>query len=254
MKDNFSSQSVNYERYRPDYPVELYKYIFSHVKSFDHAWDCATGNGQVAKYLTRNFKQVEASDISHKQLDHAYNHIKINYHVCPAESTPFRNDQFDLVTVAQALHWFDFKKFFPEVKRVLKPSGILAVWTYGLLKINEEIGPIVSDFYKNTVGPYWDDERKHVENQYLDIEFPFNYALKKAFFMYKNWSLDDFTGYLNTWSSVKKYKKDQGHDPVTPLKSKISELWPGDDCKVTFPIYLHLLGDEPVEALSKDCD
>ena len=244
MKDNFSAQSVNYEKYRPDYPAGLYEYIFSYVKDFGHAWDCATGNGQAAKRLSRTFGRVEASDISQKQLDNAWQAANIHYHVCPAESTPFNDDQFDLITVAQALHWFDFDRFFTEVKRVLRPSGVLAVWTYGLLSINPEIDTVLTDFHTKITGPYWDDERKHVDNQYREINFPFSDVLNKTFFMPKNWSLETLAGYLQTWSSVEKYKKVNGRDPVTAVKHRLEALWPGGECQVTFPVYLYLLGND----------
>jgi hypothetical protein len=45
-KDLFSENAADYSAYRPDYPDQLFEFIFSHVKDFDTAWDCGTGNGQ----------------------------------------------------------------------------------------------------------------------------------------------------------------------------------------------------------------
>ena len=241
MKDNFSSQSASYGKYRPDYPPELYDCIFRHVNNFDHAWDCATGNGQAAKQLATVFNRVEATDISFRQLENAHQASNIHYQTCPAESTTFNDNQFDLVTVAQALHWFDFDRCFKEVKRVLKPSGVLAVWTYGLLTISPEIDALITDFYRNTIGPYWDGERKHVDNQYQEIDFPFQHVLKNSLFIYKNWSLSTLAGYIQTWSSVEKYRKISGKNPVTNLQSRLSQVWTESKSRITFPITLYIL-------------
>lgn len=243
MKDNFSSQSASYEKYRPDYPPGLYDRIFGHVKNFDHAWDCATGNGQAAKQLATAFKRVEATDISLRQLENAHQAPNIHYHNCPAESTIFNDNQFDLVTVAQALHWFDFDRFFKEVKRVLKPSGVLAVWTYDLLTISPEIDALIADFYRNIVGPYWDEERRYVDNQYQEIDFPFQRVLKNSLYIYKHWSLTTLTGYIQTWSSVEKYKKINRKNPVADLQSRLSQVWTESKRRITFPITLYILTD-----------
>ena len=71
MKDFFSSQSKVYAAFRPTYPKELYQFIFRHLTEKKVAWDCATGNGQVAQYLASYFNEVYATDISQQQLDHA---------------------------------------------------------------------------------------------------------------------------------------------------------------------------------------
>ena len=118
MKDNFSRQSDIYAKYRPAYPQQLYDFIFQHVAGKQAAWDCATGNGQAAKELAKVFDKVYATDISQKQIENAVQQPNIFYSVQPAEQTNFPNNSFDLITVAQALHWFRFDDFYAEVKRV----------------------------------------------------------------------------------------------------------------------------------------
>src|SRR5688572_5337465 len=135
MKDYFSSQSKAYASFRPTYPKALYDFIFRHVSTKGTAWDCATGNGQVASYLSGYFDEVYATDISQQQLDQADKKKNVFYSITPAERTAFENDQFDLITVAQALHWFDRDKFYAEAVRVAKPNAILAVWGYAMLHI-----------------------------------------------------------------------------------------------------------------------
>ncbi|MDN5214596.1 class I SAM-dependent methyltransferase [Fulvivirgaceae bacterium BMA12] len=235
MKNLFSANSENYERFRPDYPDALYKYIFQYVRSFDQAWDCATGNGQAAKYLSTVFKQVEASDISDGQLDNAYQNFNIHYRQSPAESTPFKDNRFDLITVAQAFHWFNFEQFFREAKRVLKPGGVLAVWTYDLLKIEDRIDQAIGDFYHNVVGPYWESERKHVDRRYGDVKFPFRHVQTETFSIKKEWSLQQLIGYVQTWSSVAKYQKDHRENPVNALHDQLKQLWTHGVYEIIFP-------------------
>jgi len=66
------------------------------------------------------------------------------YAVSAAEKTLFGDNSFDLISVAQAIHWFDFKAFYSEVKRTLKHGGLLAVIAYGLLKINLDADKIIN--------------------------------------------------------------------------------------------------------------
>src|SRR5512135_1288098 len=116
MKDLFSSQAELYARFRPTYPPELYSFILKFVRRRDHALDCATGSGQVARTLAEYFQTVYAIDISQSQLRHAAPADNIVYSVSRAESTPFQADAFDLITVAQAFHWFDAPAFWKEVQ------------------------------------------------------------------------------------------------------------------------------------------
>jgi ubiquinone/menaquinone biosynthesis C-methylase UbiE len=163
MKDLFSQQAAEYAKYRPTYPHALYKCIFSHVHHFDCAWDCGTGNGQAAVALAKKFKQVIATDVSETQILHAQSRTNIIYQVCPAEKTPFSSHSFDLVTVAQALHWFDFDLFYPELKRVLKPHGLFAAWSYGLARVDPQVDRVIDFFYDQLLAPYWDPRRRLID-------------------------------------------------------------------------------------------
>ncbi|MBV9987935.1 MAG: class I SAM-dependent methyltransferase, partial [Chitinophagaceae bacterium] len=173
MKDNFSSQSQNYAQFRPHYPAELFSYLLGLVKERESAWDCGTGNGQVAGVLADHFGLVQATDISQQQLDQAISKPNIHYSVQSAEKTGFADAAFDLITVAQAIHWFRFHEFYSEVKRTLKPGGLLAVIGYGLLRTDAALQQLLDDFYRNTVGVYWDAERRYIDEAYTTIPFPF---------------------------------------------------------------------------------
>src|SRR5436190_20945613 len=118
MKDRFSGQAGSYAMFRPTYPAELYEFILRRVKGRQQVWDCATGNGQVARDLAPHFKEVHATDSSVNQIKNAVAQPNIFYSVAPAESTSFPDSSFDLITVGQALHWFNISKFYEEVNRV----------------------------------------------------------------------------------------------------------------------------------------
>src|ERR1051325_10295174 len=119
FKDNFSKQSDIYAIYRPHYPTGLYSYLASLTKSHKLAWDCGTGNGQAAIGLTDFYDRIIATDASEQQIKNAVVHQKISYHVSTAENNVIETNSIDLLTVANALHWFDFDVFYREVKRVL---------------------------------------------------------------------------------------------------------------------------------------
>jgi SAM-dependent methyltransferase len=238
MKDRFSNHSKQYAVFRPTYPQALYDFILSHVNEKNLAWDCGCGNGQVARDLSNRFKKVEATDVSAKQIENAVPKENILYSVARAEQTLFKDSTFDLITVGQALHWFDIPKFFAEVKRVGKPNGIIAVWGYGLLKINAVIDKSINHFYKEVVGPYWDKERKLVDEQYTKIEFPFKEILSPSFDFSFHWTLDQLHGYLSTWSSVQKFIATHDTNPVDDLIKAIEPHWPSEELKVTFPLFL----------------
>ena len=174
FKDHFSAHASAYARYRPRYPEALFAYLASLCPAHDLAWDCATGNGQAARSLTEHFARVVATDASADQLAHAAPHEQITYHVAPAAQSPLASHSADLVTVAQALHWLDLDAFYAEVRRVLKPGGVLAVWTYGLLRINPAVDAVIQRLYTDIVGAYWPPERRHVEDGYRALAFPFD--------------------------------------------------------------------------------
>jgi hypothetical protein len=240
-KDYFSDQSKIYATFRPSYPEDLYQFIFKHLKNKSVAWDCATGNGQVAKYLSAHFEKVYATDISQQQIDNAFLGKNIFYSVSKAEQTSFADHQFDLITVAQALHWIDTHAFYKEVIRTARPEALIAIWGYALLSISQAIDPLFLNFYHNTVGPYWDAARKLVEEEYRSIDFPFTQISSPRFELKVEWTLAQFAGYLTSWSATQKYVKTRGQDPVPMFIETVKAHWNEAEVKmVTFPLFLRL--------------
>jgi SAM-dependent methyltransferase len=205
------------------------------------AWDCATGTGQIAGKLASLFDDVYATDISGNQISHAVKKSNIIYKKERAENSSFKNEQFDLVTVAQAIHWFDFSAFYDEVKRTLKPKGVIAVIGYSLPQVDEITDLIVNKFYHNVVGQYWDEERRYVDELYRTIPFPFDEINTPGFVSQYKWDLDHFVGYLNTWSAVQHYKDKKNRDPVELIFDELKKSWKHTKLKqVTFPVLLRV--------------
>jgi Methyltransferase domain len=238
-KDRFSNHAQQYATFRPTYPKALYDFIFSHVNFFGSAWDCGTGNGQVACDLSMQFKIVEATDISEMQLANAFKAKNIFYSTA-GEKTTFPDHQFDLITAAQAIHWFDIPEFYKEVQRVGKNDAIIAVWGYSLLSISPEIDKYLHDFYFNTIGPYWDNERRLIDDRYKTISFPFTEIATPEFKLSFEWTREEFQGYLSTWSSVRKYIQANQINPVDDFMKEILPLWKSGRQSITFPLFLRL--------------
>lgn len=239
MKDYFSSHASEYVRFRPRYSSELFQFLKQLPNEKQRAWDCGTGNGQVAGELAEFFSEVRATDISKEQLKEAVQKSNISYSLQPAEKTEFPDDFFDLVTVAQAIHWFDFNKFYSEVKRVLKPEGFLAIIGYGLFRSNVETNKVIDHFYREIVGPYWYPERKYLDEKYEIIPFPFKEVKTPEFRVKEPWSLERLLGYLITWSSVRNYESQKGENPVALIEQALQQSF-GDRGEVEIPIFFRL--------------
>lgn len=239
FKDHFSTHSAEYARYRPNYPPALFDWLAQLVPERALAWDVGTGSGQAALGLARHFARVVASDAAEAQLRNAVAHPRVVYKVMPAERGDLDDASADLVTVAQALHWFDFDRFYAEVRRVLKPRGAIAAWTYGVNRIAPEIDAIVQRYYVEIVGPYWPPEREYVDKAYRTIPFPFEEIEAPRFEMQQPWTLDDLLGYLGTWSASKRYAEARGEDPIALIREPLARAWgTSTERTVEWPLYL----------------
>lgn len=240
-KDLFSGHAAGYAKYRPHYPRELIDYIVSFTSEQTRAWDAATGNGQAAIVLADHFKEIYATDISSEQLEHAEEKPNIHYSIGPAEETSFPSHHFDLVTMAQAYHWINASAFRKEVLRVARPGGVVAIWGYHLISSeSQELNSLIRKFYSKT-GPYWEKERKHVDESYNHIEFDFPPLPSSEFFIDVDWSLEQFAGYLQSWSAIRKMISLTSTDPVNELLPALKKFWQGNETlPFRFPIFLKM--------------
>ncbi|TAH18577.1 MAG: class I SAM-dependent methyltransferase [Cytophagales bacterium] len=241
MKDNFSTQSDNYAKYRPTYPPDFFAYLSAIVPEKQLAWDCGTGNGQVAYELAKLFTQVYATDISQSQIDNALQADNIHFSVEPAEKTNFGDQLFNLIVVAQAIHWFDFEQFYKEVRRTAKKDALFCVVGYGRLHVSEQIDCLITDFYENIIGKYWDKERIYIDENYRTIPFPFDEIPTPNFVNTQHWTLEHLIGYLSTWSAVKHFVKQNGYNPIDKLQAEIQKIWDKETTKqINFPLLLRI--------------
>ena len=226
FQDHFSRRAAGYAAYRPDYPPALFAYLASVAPARRMAWDCATGSGQAALGTAEHFARVIATDASAAQVEHARPHPRVEYRVARADASGLDDASVDLVTVAQALHWFDVDAFHAEARRVLVSDGVLAEWTYGGMVLDD---PAAQDamyrFSAETVGPHWPPERRHVDAGYRTLPFPFRELRPPTFTLEQRWTLAELAGYARTWSATARYVDAHGHDPVDALEKELRRTW-----------------------------
>jgi SAM-dependent methyltransferase len=242
FKDHFSGHAGAYAKYRPEYPDELFAFLAALAPARELAWDAGTGSGQAAIGLAAHFARVHATDASAEQIARAEPHARVTYAAEPAERVSLEDGSVDLVAVAQALHWFDIDRFYAEVRRVLKPRGVLAAWCYGLCRLSPELDPVIETFYNGTVGPYWPPERCFIDERYATLPFPFEEQPAPAMAMTASWNLDEYLGYLATWSAVQRYRKACGDDPLPALHARLRPAWgdPGAQREISWPLYFRI--------------
>jgi SAM-dependent methyltransferase len=239
MSDHFSRVAVAYASFRPHYPDELFTLLADLSPGRRRVWDCATGSGQAAVALARAFDRVVATDASAAQVRQAAAHPRVTYHVARAEAPGLAGASVELITVAQALHWFDLNRFYAEAKRVLVAGGLLAVWTYANLQVDG--GPIdraLGEFYSDVIGPYWPEERRLVETGYRTLPFPFDEVSIASPPMGASWTRSRLLGYVRTWSAVQRYVEATGENPIPALEQRIAAHWedPESPRRIEWPL------------------
>lgn len=231
--DHFSGHAAGYAQARPTYPDDLFDWLATQCAQRDLAWDAGCGNGQAALALAARFAHVVATDPSAEQIAQAPAHARIGYRVEPAEAPTLDDASVDLVTVAQAMHWFDLDRFHAAVRRVLRPDGVIAVWTYGLSNVDREVDAVFRRLYDDVLGAYWPAERRHVENGYAELAFPYAAIAAPSFAMACRWTLAQYLAYLRTWSATQRYVRAMGEDPVQGLAADFADAW-GDPAQARY--------------------
>ena len=237
FKDHFSGHAAAYAAARPRYPDELFAYLAQQCARHERAWDCATGNGQAALQLARYFARVVATDASAQQIAAAAPHERIEYRVAAADDSGLPGESLDLITVAQALHWFDLEQFFAEVQRVLRPGGVLAVWCYGTCQVTPAVDRLILDCYE-ALDPWWLPERRIVESGYSDIRLPLEQIDVPVFMMQLQWTATALLAYIETWSAVQRCRAETGREPVRAIAADLRAAWGQGTRTVSWPLYI----------------
>jgi SAM-dependent methyltransferase len=242
FKDHFSTHSAGYAAYRPTYPGTLVEYLAGLCAHPGVALDVGCGTGQLSVLLAERFEHVIATDASAQQIEKAAAHAKVEYRAAPAENSGLPEHSVDLITVAQAAHWFDLQAFYAEARRIGKPGAVLALITYGVIQADPEIDPVIQHFYKDVVGPYWPPERRHVEEGYRSLPFPFDELAAPALAIEVQWKAGDLIGYANTWSAVRGAEKALGREPVERFQRDLITAWedPERPRTIRFPLSLRV--------------
>lgn len=238
FKDHFSGHASIYREARPSYPDALFDWLAQLAPARELAWDCGCGSGQASVSLAGRFARVYASDPSASQIANAKPRENIQYHAEPSDHCSLPDASTDLVTIAQALHWFDFDAFYAEVRRVLKPGSVIAAWSYADCHVTPAIEALKNRVYVDLVGPYWSPERKLVEAGYRTIPFPFVDIPAPRFEMSAQWKIDQFLAYLRSWSATQRYLKDKGEDPVALVEAELRAAWGEQVREVRWDFYV----------------
>jgi SAM-dependent methyltransferase len=243
FKDHFSARSAQYALYRPSYSPALAGWLAELAPSRALAVDCGCGAGQLSTVLAEAFERVVALDASAQQIAHAAPHPRVEYRVARGEATGVAAASADLVTVAQAAHWFDLEPFYAEVRRILRPRGVIALVTYGVVEADGAVGEIMRRFYYEDIGGFWPPERRHVETGYRLLPFPFEEeGAAPALAMTAQWRLEDLLGYVDTWSAVRAAEKALGAAPCQRLAADLRAVWgaPEERREIRWPLSLRV--------------
>jgi SAM-dependent methyltransferase len=219
----------------------MFEYLGTITPARELAWDCATGNGQAAVELANVFDRVIATDASISQITNAQPHMRVEYRVAPAEQSDLQSNSFDLVLVAQALHWLNHDQFYPEVRRVLTEDGVFAASAYNHLRIERPIEEIIKRYYYEIVGPYWPPERVLIE-QFSKIPFPFHELETPKFEVVAEWTLEHLMGYLSSWSSTQRFVAATNQNPLDQIANDLEKAW-GDlelTKRIVWPLILRV--------------
>ncbi len=231
--DHFGRQAADYARFRPAYPAALFDHLAQLAPRRALAWDCACGNGQATVPLAARFDHVIGTDASAGQLAQAPRLPNVEWRLAPAEASGLDAASVDLVTVAQALHWLPLAAFHAEVARVLRPGGVFAVVFYGKLLVDAPaVDDLVQQYYEDIVGPYWPPERRHLEEAYRGLPFPYPALAAPTIAMAVDWSATDLLGYLRSWSATAAFITARGYDPVNALAPVLARAWPAAESTI----------------------
>ncbi|KAM3142923.1 hypothetical protein pb186bvf_004986 [Paramecium bursaria] len=255
----------------PTYPDEAIEKI-PFAKNENYI-DIAAGTGQVFFKLQQKFTgERVATDLSKKQYEvlaqkiDKLNDPNLKHILCDAyDLDKHLNKKYDLITIGQALHWFDIDKLFPYLnEKLLSDDGTIAILSYYALETyldTEELGVDVNlrnslSYYENqyyaTVEGYFECDRNNLKSGYQQYDFKkyFNTVEVHKFEIETKQSLDSILKYFRTFSAYNTYieKHPEKEDPVNVYERTILEEYKKLNLKPISPpmlltnrFFLHIL-------------
>jgi len=238
--DAFSDLAKQYAAARPRYPDSLFQTLAALAPATTAAWDCATGNGQAALGLAAHFQSVYATDASEQQVAQAARHPRIEYRVAPAENSTLRGGSVDMVSVATALHWFDLGRFYEEVRRVVRPRGLIAVYGYNWFYLTPELDELSNRWLIEPIENYWSPKIRLLGAGYRTIDFPFEELTAPPLAVHQSWNLDELFSYYLTWSATHRKVVQEGDGFITAARAAFDAAWgtPTERRHVVMPLAL----------------
>ncbi|ALG86744.1 class I SAM-dependent methyltransferase [Gordonia phthalatica] len=230
-----------YAAHRPTYPAEIVDVLRAAAPDGEAAVDIGCGTGQLTVLLAQEFEQVIGLDPSEDQIANATAAAKVAYRVSSAEALDVPDASASLITVAQAAHWFDLAAFYREVRRIAVPGAALALITYGVVELDDDLSERFDVFYRDEIGPYWPAERRHVDNRYADLDFPFEPIDAPAVTIERSWTLQQFAGYLGTWSAARRAREAGQGRILEQIADDLAPMWGDGRRTVRWPVTI-LLG------------
>ncbi|QAU35671.1 class I SAM-dependent methyltransferase [Janthinobacterium sp. 17J80-10] len=231
-----------YARFRPEYPPGVAAFLASEAPDKQIAVDVGCGNGQLTQLLAPYFARVIGLDPSADQIANVTPNERINYQCAPAEQLPLADKSVSLITAAQAAHWFNLPAFYQEVRRIGISGAILALISYGVLKLEPGLNDCFQKFYYDEIGPYWPLERKLVDTGYTTINFPFEELTAPSLEIHLEWNLFQFLGYLLTWSAVQNAKEAGKEEILMKFANNMAKAWGNADLNraISWPINMRI--------------
>lgn len=241
-KNWFDQGGQAYARFRPEYPPELAAFLASVAPDTRLAVDVGCGNGQLTRQLADHFSAVVGLDPSADQIANAIAHERVSYQCAPAEHLPLADGSSSLITAAQAAHWFDLPAFYKEVRRVAVPGAVLALISYGVLRLGPPLDDRFQPFYRDEIGPYWPPERKLVDSGYATLDFPFEALAAPQMEIRLEWNLAEFAGYVLTWSAVRNAREAGRNDVFLKFAQDIADAWGDENTRrpIAWPISMRI--------------